>query len=98
MVQISLGPFANLRVVEKLWSGLNDRADQHHDDYVGGDNIVSRLLADEMIYEVADCRAWCRTLLNGLQNGGPTGLIYGYLFVWCGASLQALVMAEMGSM
>ncbi|KAG7006903.1 hypothetical protein G7Y79_00012g032390 [Physcia stellaris] len=38
------------------------------------------------------------TLLNGLQNGGPAGLIYGYLFVWCGASLQALVMAEMGSM
>ena len=39
-----------------------------------------------------------RTLLNGLQNGGPAGLIYGYIFVWCGASLQALVMAEMASM
>ncbi|CAD6573229.1 MAG: hypothetical protein ASARMPREDX12_005912 [Alectoria sarmentosa] len=38
------------------------------------------------------------TLLNGLQNGGPAGLIYGYIFVWCGASLQALVMAEMASM
>ena len=40
----------------------------------------------------------CRTLLNGLQNGGPAGLIYGYIFVWCGASLQALVMGEMASM
>ena len=39
-----------------------------------------------------------RTLLNGLQNGGPAGLIYGYLFVWLGATLQALVMAEMASM
>ncbi|KAM0800484.1 amino acid transporter-like protein [Usnea florida] len=38
------------------------------------------------------------TLLNGLQNGGPAGLIYGYIFVWCGASLQALVMGEMASM
>ena len=40
----------------------------------------------------------CRTLLNGLENGGPAGLIYGYLFVWLGAMLQALVMAEMASM
>ena len=39
-----------------------------------------------------------RTLYNALENGGPAGLIYGYLFVWCGAILQALVMAEMASM
>ena len=39
-----------------------------------------------------------RTLFNALENGGPAGLIYGYLFVWCGAILQALVMAEMASM
>ncbi|MCJ1226565.1 hypothetical protein MMC12_003218 [Toensbergia leucococca] len=38
------------------------------------------------------------TLLNGLQNGGPAGLIYGYLFVWAGSIMQALVMAEMASM
>ena len=38
------------------------------------------------------------TLFNALENGGPAGLIYGYLFVWCGAILQALVMAEMASM
>ncbi|KAL2043899.1 hypothetical protein N7G274_003419 [Stereocaulon virgatum] len=38
------------------------------------------------------------TLLNGLENGGPAGLIYGYLFVWVGATLQAFVMAEMASM
>ena len=39
-----------------------------------------------------------RTLLYGLEDGGPAGLIYGYLLAWCGASLQALVMAEMASM
>lgn len=39
-----------------------------------------------------------RGLIIGLSNGGPAGLVYGYLFVWCGASLQALVMAEMASM
>ena len=39
-----------------------------------------------------------RTLFNALENGGPAGLIYGYLFVWCGVILQALVMAEMASM
>ena len=37
-------------------------------------------------------------MLDGLQNGGPAGLIYGFLFVWCGASFQTLVMAEMASM
>lgn len=36
--------------------------------------------------------------MSGFSNGGPAGLIYGYLFVWAGASLQALVLAEMGSM
>ena len=34
----------------------------------------------------------------GLANGGPAGLIYGFLGAWCGATLQALVMAEMASM
>ena len=38
------------------------------------------------------------TLLNGLTNGGPVGLIYGFLFVWIGPSLQTLVMGEMASM
>ena len=46
----------------------------------------------------ADSRVHDRILLNGLENGGPAGLIYGYLFVWIGATLQALVMAEMASM
>ena len=39
----SLCPPTNTRVVERLWSRLNDRPYQHFDDYVGGDNIVSRL-------------------------------------------------------
>ncbi|KAI9649900.1 hypothetical protein NHQ30_002484 [Ciborinia camelliae] len=38
------------------------------------------------------------TLQFGLQNGGPAGLIYGYLAAWSGSMLQALVMAEMASM
>lgn len=35
---------------------------------------------------------------TGLANGGPAGLIYGFLFAWLGTGLQALVMGEMGSM
>ena len=35
---------------------------------------------------------------NGLNNGGPAGLIYGFLFTWIGSAIQALVMAEMASM
>ncbi|KAF2188436.1 hypothetical protein K469DRAFT_769162 [Zopfia rhizophila CBS 207.26] len=37
------------------------------------------------------------TLQFGLTNGGPTGLIYGFMAAWTGAMLQALVMAEMAS-
>lgn len=34
----------------------------------------------------------------GLVNGGPSGLIYGFLIAWAGTALQALVMGEMASM
>ncbi|KAI9655954.1 MAG: hypothetical protein M1821_005015 [Bathelium mastoideum] len=34
----------------------------------------------------------------GLENGGPAGLIYGYLVTWIGVFSQAFVMAEMGAM
>ncbi|CAO1597488.1 hypothetical protein XANCAGTX0491_001296 [Xanthoria calcicola] len=35
---------------------------------------------------------------SGLTNGGPAGLIYGFIFTWIGTGLQALVMAELASM
>lgn len=35
---------------------------------------------------------------SGLRNGGPAGLIYGFLFVWVGTALQTAVMAELASM
>lgn len=35
---------------------------------------------------------------SGVNNGGPSGLVYGFLFTWIGSILQALVMAEMASM
>lgn len=34
----------------------------------------------------------------GLENGGPAGLIYGFLLTWAGVFSQAFVMAEMGAM
>ena len=35
---------------------------------------------------------------GALKNGGPAGLIYGFIFAWIGTLLQALVQGEMGSM
>ncbi|PVH91255.1 amino acid transporter [Periconia macrospinosa] len=35
---------------------------------------------------------------SGLLNGGPAGLIYGFIFAWIGTFLQACVMGEMASM
>jgi choline transport protein len=34
----------------------------------------------------------------GLQNGGPAGLIYGFLFVWAGYAAVVATMGEMVSM
>lgn len=34
----------------------------------------------------------------GLNNGGASGLLYGYLLAWSGTALQVLIMAELGSM
>ncbi|KAF2088439.1 amino acid transporter-like protein [Saccharata proteae CBS 121410] len=38
------------------------------------------------------------TFEGGLENGGSAGLVYGYLFIWIGNMLQAVVMAELASM
>ncbi|KAL8855020.1 MAG: hypothetical protein Q9221_000217 [Calogaya cf. arnoldii] len=38
-----------------------------------------------------------RVLESGLTNGGPSGIIYGFIFAWIGSGLQTLVMAEMAS-
>jgi len=35
---------------------------------------------------------------GGLTNGGPTGLLTGFIFAWVGNMLQGLVMGELGSM
>ncbi len=40
----------------------------------------------------------CRVFSSGLVNGGPAGLIYGFIFAWIGTILQAIVMGEMASM
>ena len=34
----------------------------------------------------------------GLANGGPSGLVYGYIFEWLGVVSQVLGMAELASM
>jgi amino acid permease len=34
----------------------------------------------------------------GLQNGGPAGLVYGFLFVWTGTACVVATMGELFSM
>lgn len=38
------------------------------------------------------------TFEGGFSNGGPKGLVWGFVLVWLGVISQVLVMAEMGSM
>ena len=86
--------------IEKLWTAAYCWSDKHLDDYLGSDYIVSipNFHPVRRRFWLANPSASLRELVYGLSNGGPAGLVYGYLFVWCGASLQALVMAEMASM
>lgn len=39
-----------------------------------------------------------RSFEGGFSNGGPKGLVWGFVLVWLGVISQVLVMAEMGSM
>jgi hypothetical protein len=50
------------------------------------------------IFCVVDADKKASTFESGLLNGGPAGLIYGFLYVWIGTFLQAAVMGEMASM
>lgn len=59
--------------------------------------VLCRILNVMLFTDANNYRSF-RTLKNGLENGGPAGLVYGFLFAWAGAVLQALVMAEMASM
>ena len=84
---------------ERVWAVTSHWPDKHLDDNLGGHYVVSICFQSISCHRLeAERSVRNRTLLNGLQNGGPAGLIYGYLFVWLGATLQALVMAEMASM
>ena len=43
-------------------------------------------------------KLFCSAFAAGLNNGGASGLLYGYLFAWAGTVTQVLIMAELGSM
>lgn len=46
-------------------------------------------------FVINECRS---AFASGLNNGGASGLLYGYLLAWSGTALQVLIMAELGSM
>lgn len=81
----------------KIPPDINHRTDDHADDFVG--------ISISVRVPIFGASAWIKMLITiissfqiGLKNGGPAGLIYGFLFSWAGTTLQALVMGEMGSM
>jgi hypothetical protein len=39
-----------------------------------------------------------RVFTYGFSNGGPAGLVYGYLFCWVGTLATVASLAEMASM
>lgn len=47
---------------------------------------------------VTDEKYVCSAFAAGLNNGGASGLLYGYLFAWTGTVTQVLILAELGSM
>jgi len=69
----------------------------HIHDHLGRTNHV-RPHISSLIKRWGWPDAFDRTFQAGLANGGPSGLVYGFLFAWIGNFLQALVMAELASM
>lgn len=64
------------------------------DDYLGRNFNVGQIIRDVFLPLLTNS---IRTFQLGLTNGGPAGLIYGFIFAWFGTTLQALVMGEMAS-
>ena len=83
----------------KIWPCVYNRAYLHLDDYMGGISDVSLNFSTNVgCLDQIKLKDSFSVFQNGLNNGGPAGLVYGFLVTWVGNGLQALVMAEMASM
>ena len=58
--------------------------------------LVSRLKALSSMIASVCCRSLEVTNLN--QSGGPAGVIWGFIIVWCGTLSTFAVIAELASM
>ena len=66
-------------------------------DYMGWSSSVSHYQLSDSICGIGTHKSRSN-FQAGLTNGGPSGLIYGFLFAWLGTALQVLVMSELASM
>ena len=91
----------HMRLAERVQDIVRDRTDLWSNVDVGSGRDVRRPRKHGLqllLHYSSGIAKIFRTFQYGLQNGGTAGLIYGFIFAWIGAILQALVMAEMASM
>lgn len=91
--------FQNNVIIAEFWTPFYRRIDLHIDDHLGGyfDVRMNQSTRSHQLL-ASDNNIITRIFQLGLTNGGPSGLVYGFLFAWIGTALQALVMGEMASM
>ena len=90
----------NNSLTEKLWLDLDGWLDMYSNDNVGGNALVSFESPLLQLRSTSKRRILTHnsTFAGGLNNGGPAGLVYGFIFTFIGSFLQCLVMAELASM
>ena len=78
----------------QVWTLFDCRLNVYTDDHMGGRFDVARPSSTTLTRQLTTFRVF----QSGLTNGGPAGLIYGFIFVWVGTALQTAVMAELASL
>ena len=58
-------------------------------------SVIISSVSEKVEFDVNENRS---AFAAGLNNGGASGLLYGYLLAWSGTAVQVLIMAELGSM
>ena len=81
-------------MIAQIWALLYRWFDMYAHDHMGGGLDVS--ISSNIVR--MECKMWSRVFQSGLTNGGPAGLVYGFILVWIGTALQTLVMAELASL
>ena len=92
---MSLPPVEYSSKLEAFRLVVHDRAFLYHYGDVGSYSYVSTTTRYPIVKRLM--QMWVSIFNVGLQDGGPAGLIYGFLFCWAGYSAVVASLSELVS-